>query len=133
MASAIAEMATQQATQVRERIGMAVPPKELGTLEEKIKSGSDNDIGVAMYELLCALTLNYDADPGSGEVTPNNAPDTLETTDEVAGKMTYLYKYGMRMVSQGLFDVDTLKDLIVRLLANRVNMSGEELDSWLDV
>jgi len=112
-------------------IGASAPP-ELAALEAKVAADApDSDIGIAMYELLVAMTLNFDTD--GQEMVPKDAPEILERTNEVAEKMTYLYRYGMRMVSQDVFDVDSLKDMIIRLLANRVGLTGEELDQWLDV
>lgn len=131
---AVVDMARDQATNLRTILGTVPPPPELLALETSVEKGAASvELGQKMFELLCTMTLDFVTDPVSKTVKPAENPEVLEKTPELQSKMTYLYTYGMRMLTGGLMEIDTLKDLVVEKLATRVGMTGEELDAWLDV
>ena len=43
----------------------------------------------------------------------------------------FLYGYGMKLIKQGLLDIDTAKDIIKRKLIERTGKTPEEFDAWL--
>lgn len=131
---AVVDMAKDQAKNLRTILGSMPAPPELVALEASVEKGAAAvELGQKMFELLCTMTLDFVTDPESKTVKPAENPDVLDKTPELQSKMTYLYTYGMRMLTSGLLEIDTLKELIVAKLASRVGMTGEELDAWLDV
>lgn len=46
--------------------------------------------------------------------------------------MTFLYQYGFQLVTNSILTVDLLKEIIQTKLCRRMDMTGEQLDDWLD-
>lgn len=131
----VSKMATEQTRNLRAILGPLAAPPELEALEEGVKKDLSNaELGERMFLLLIKMTLDYKTDPASQTVQIIDHPgETLEKTDDLQGKMQYLYTYGVRMMTTGLIDVDTLKEIVETKCAKRVGLTGQELDDWVDV
>lgn len=128
----IAETATGAIDQVMGMLGDGVdPPSNLRELKGAISTGDAMDIGEKMYWLLVEQALDYEILDGTmvkSEVDYNNTDDP-----KVKEKIGYIYSYGIGMFKKGFISGDKLKDAVLTKVASRVNMSGEELDKWLEI
>mmetsp|Transcript_1340 Transcript_1340/g.3429 ORF Transcript_1340/g.3429 Transcript_1340/m.3429 type:complete len:170 (-) Transcript_1340:386-895(-) len=131
----IVEMAQQQTSNLRQALKSAPAPAELTALEASLAKGaSAEDLGREMMLLLVSMTLDHVQDVENDSMSPVESPGApLDPTPEVKAKMQYLYSYGIRMMTSGLIDLETLQAVVVDKVAPRVGMSGEELDAWLDM
>ena len=122
---------------VRGSLGDGVEPvPEIATLEKMIESEesdvSDEELSMAIYELMIERGMTYDEDPDTGILTPTNF-NIQENLDvpEVQAEFGYLYNYGMNLISKGLVSTDNMKKIVTERLIARTGKTPEEFDAWL--
>jgi len=133
LAEKLIESATGYLTTIESQLGEGVePPPEIGALRSARDSGDPKKITSCMYELMIETGMTFDQDPDTGTLTPTEW-DIKENLDaeEVKKEFGFLYGYGMKLIKQGLLDIDTAKDIIKRKLIERTGKTPEEFDAWL--
>jgi len=109
------------------------PPPELEELRQARDAGADaSELAAKIYILLIEQGMLYDQDPNDGSLSPTNfdIKANLEVP-EVKQEFAYLYKYGMSLISKGVVDMETIKEIVVERLIKRTGLTPKEFDSWL--
>lgn len=130
----MADAATQFIVDIESRLaeGVSAPP-ELEDLRKARDSNADGqELALKIYILLIEQGMLYDSDPDTGllALTNFNIKEGLEIP-EVKQEFAYLYKYGMGLISKGVVDIDTIKEVVKERLIDRTGLSPEEFDKWL--
>lgn len=119
---------------VRSSLGDGVEElPELVALEKAASGGSDAEtLAIRIYELMIEQGMMYDKDPDTGRLTPTeyDIPANLEVP-EVKKEFSYLYTYGMSLITSGMMSIDAVKDVVKDRLISRTGLSPEEFDTWL--
>jgi len=128
------ESATQFIADIESRLaeGVSVPPV-LESLREARDTGAETKVLTGLiYELMIEQGMLYDQDPESGMLsyTDFEIKANLDVK-EVKEEFTYLYTYGMSLISKGIIDIDTVKIIVTERLIERTGLSPEEFDAWL--
>jgi hypothetical protein len=112
--------------------GVAAPPELEALREARDRDAPVPEMATKIYELMIEQGMLYDQDPESGllGLTDFDISANLEIP-EVKQEFSYLYKYGMNMITTGLVDVETLKDVVSKRLIKRTGLTPEEFDTWL--
>ena len=126
--------ATEFVDSIRSSLGEGVEElPELVALEEASRNGADGDtLAIRIYELMIEQGMMYDKDPDTGILTPTeyDIPSNLDVP-EVKKEFSYLYTYGMSLITSGMMSIDTVKDIVKDRLISRTGLSPEEFDAWL--
>jgi hypothetical protein len=95
-------------------------------------SASNEDLSVAIYELMIERGMTYEEDPDSGVLTKPDF-DIAANLDapEVMDEFLYLYKYGMSLITRGFVSVESVKKVVQERLITRTGKTPEEFDEWL--
>jgi len=111
---------------------VAVP--ELDALRKLRDSGTatDEELSCAIYALMIERGMTYDEDPDTGVLTPTEfvVKDNLDVP-EVKEEFSYLYRYGMSLISKGLVSVDNVKKIVTDRLIARTGLDPVAFDDWL--
>lgn len=110
----------------------AVPAlEELKTIRND-SSSSDEELSSAIYILMIERGMTYDEDPENGILTPTNF-DIKANLEEPAVKkeFSFLYGYGMQLISRGFVSMDKIKEIVTERLISRTGLTPEEFDAWL--
>uniref|UniRef100_A0A7S2U7Z7 Uncharacterized protein n=1 Tax=Attheya septentrionalis TaxID=420275 RepID=A0A7S2U7Z7_9STRA len=112
--------------------GVVAPPELEALREARDGKAPVNEVATKIYELMIEQGMLYDQDPETGllGLTDFDISAHLEVP-EVKQEFSYLYKYGMNMISTGLVDVETAKDIVSERLIKRTGLTPEEFDTWL--
>lgn len=128
------ESATTFIAELENRLKEGVaPPPELEELRQARDAGADSkELAAKIYILLIEQGMLYDQDPDDGSLSPTNfdIKANLEIP-EVKQEFAYLYKYGMSLISKGVVDIDTVKEIVKERLIKRTGLTPEEFDAWL--
>lgn len=110
----------------------AVPELEALRKVRADDSASDEALSLGIYELMIERGMTYDEDPDNGTLTPTDF-DIKANLDvpEVKEEFSYLYRYGMSLISKGLASTDGIKDIVEKRLIARTGKTPEEFDAWL--
>jgi hypothetical protein len=126
--------AMEFADSIRSSLGDGVEElPELVALEKAARDGADAaTLAIRIYELMIEQGMMYDKDPDTGILTPTDydIPANLDVP-EVKKEFSYLYTYGMSLITSGMMSVDTVKDIVKDRLIIRTGLSPEEFDTWL--
>ena len=112
--------------------GVQEPP-ELHALRNARENGAGaSELSVRVYELMIERGMLYDEAPETGTLTPTefDIKANLEVK-EVQNEFAYLYKYGMRLMDNGLLSAEEVKTTVLERLINRTGLTPEEFDTWL--
>ena len=107
------------------------PPAAAEPLRTAIAGGDQLDIGEKLYLLLVEQTLEYDFIDGKFSKTKIDWSKTDD--DKVKEKMTYIYTYGIKMLTNGVLSEDALREAVLNKVASKVNMDGPAFDKWLAI
>jgi hypothetical protein len=102
-------------------------------LRQARDAGVDSsELAAKIYILLIEQGMLYDQDPDDGSLSPTGF-DIKANLDvpEVKQEFSYLYKYGISLISKGVVDVDVIKDIVKERLIQRTGLTPEEFDAWL--
>lgn len=132
---AVIEMANVQCSKARDFIEEAELPDELAALEAvaRDETAEQTDIGAKIYELLIVMSLDFQGDASTVTMKRVDTPDVFDRDyPGIKEKMTFLYQYGFQLLTNSILTIDLLKELIQQRLCQRMGMTGEQFDEWLD-
>jgi len=110
----------------------AVPEVDELRQLRKNKSTTDEQLALGIYSLMIERGMTYDEDDDTGTLTPTDfdIQANLEVP-EVKQEFSFLYKYGMSLITKGLASVDGIKEVVQKRLIARTGKTPEEFDEWL--
>ena len=110
----------------------AVPELDALRKLRESDSASDEDLSLGIYELMIERGMTYDEDADNGTLTPTDF-DIKANLDvpEVKEEFSYLYKYGISLISKGLASTEGIKGIVEKRLIARTGKTPEEFDAWL--
>lgn len=109
----------------------AEPPSEIPSLNQAIEGGERSAIGSALYQLVLKQAVDFDMN--DGKMVPTVVDFTNKDDKKLKEKLSYAYRYGVKMASQGYFGIDVLTDIVVNKLASRIGLDGPAFEAWLGV
>lgn len=133
MTEKLIDSATVYIDRIESQMGEGVsPPPEIEALRAARDDGDPTKVTSVMYELMIEVGMTYDQDPETGTLTPTewDIKENLEIP-EVKREFALLYDYGMKLISRGMLDVDTCKDIVMTRLIARTGQTPEDFDAWL--